>query len=322
LLTFYINNKDYLQSVTFEEMRHSKASPIWVDFFDPTLEEEKFLKKHLKIAIPNLYEMSEIELSNRLYQANDSLYVTGSFINNEQKTQAITFILSKNFLITLRYTEFSFFARYLNFHKKNGHVDLDFTDIFIGLLEAAIGQIADYIEEVGHSIDETTRVVFHSGNTLEKHTSKVNFKKIIHQIGNNGDLISKTHESLMSIYRIINFISEAKKFKLRSEDSTNLKIVMNDIPPLNDQATFLSNKVNFLLDACLGMINIDQNTIIKVVSVAAIIFFPPTLVASIYGMNFKAMPELSWDLGYPLALVLMLLSALLPFVYFKYKDWI
>jgi magnesium transporter len=266
--------------------------------------------------------MSEIELSNRLYETSNGLYVTGSFITSEQKIQAITFIVTKNALVSLRYTKFSFFEKYLNYNQKNRDKALSHTSIFIDLLGAKIGQLADYIEESSHSIDEITQIIFHPQNPLKKHKAKVNYNRIIHQIGKAGDLISKAHESLTSIGRILNFLMVSKNFKPTSERLRKLKILMHDIPPLNEHATFLSSKCNFLLDACLGMINMDQNAIIKIVSVAAIIFFPPTLVASIYGMNFKFMPELQWVMGYPFALTLMALSGLLPYCYFKIKEWI
>ncbi len=322
MLNFYVAKDNFLNAVSYKNIKDGSLQPIWIDIFDPTPEEDKIVEGLLDINIPDRYEMNEIELSNRLYQAKDAIYVTGSFVTSEQKTQAITFILTKKLIVTLRYVEFSFFERYLNYHKKNGFTDLHHTNIFLGLLEAAIGQLADYIEEICHSIDESTQVIFRPEIPGKKQKFKVDYKRIICQVGHNGDLISKTHESLMSSYRILSFISESKELKLTSEDSRKLKILVNDIPPLNDHTTFLSNKVNFLLDACLGMINIDQNNIIKMVSVAAIIFFPPTLIASIYGMNFTVIPELEWDYGYPFSLLLIVLAGLLPYVYFKQKDWI
>lgn len=322
MLNFYEADENILKLVPYQTIKEGAAQPIWIDIFDPTEKEDKLIEGLLGIDIPDRYEMSEIELSNRLYQSKDAVYVTGSFVTSEQKTQAITFVLTQKLIITIRYVEFSFFERYLNYNKKNGFKALHHTGIFLDLLEAAIGQVADYIEEIGHSIDESTQIIFRPEIPGQKQKYKVDFKRIICQVGHNGDLISKTHESLMSSYRILNFISESKKIRLTSEDSTKLKILVNDIPPLNDHATFLSNKVNFLLDACLGMINIDQNSIIKMVSVAAIIFFPPTLIASIYGMNFHAMPELKWDYGYPFSLMLILFAGFLPYLYFKHKDWI
>lgn len=322
MLNFYEANDNLLKLVSYQNIKENSLQPIWIDIFDPTEEEDKLIEELLGIDIPDRYEMSEIELSNRLYQTKDAIYVTGSFVTSEQKTQAITFILTQKLIITLRYVEFSFFERYLKYNQKNDFKVLHHTGIFLDLLEAAIGQIADYIEETGRSIDENTQVIFRPEIPGKKQKDKVDFKRIICQVGYNGDLISKTHESLMSSYRILNFISESKKNKLTFEDSRKLKILVNDILPLNEHTTFLSNKVNFLLDACLGMINIDQNNIIKMVSVAAIIFFPPTLIASIYGMNFHAMPELKWDYGYPFSLMLIILAGLLPYIYFKHKDWI
>lgn len=321
MITFYIKNKEkFLQAIPYEKKKSNLINPIWIDVLSPTPEEERSIEELFGIKLPNFHQINEIEMSNRLYQKDNCIFLTGSFITTNKKTHPITFIITKKILITIRYMEFLSFEKYLNYSKKNASNSFGNTEIFMDLLDANIGQIADHIEETGNSIDEITQVIFHSDNNLNR--KKIDFKSIMRKVGKSGDLISKSHESLMSIYRIIKFLSELKNFKLNLEDLRKLKIITNDIPPLKNHATFLSNKITFLLDACLGMINIEQNNIIKVVSFTNILFLPPTLIASMYGMNFIFMPELKWDFGYPFAIIIMILSGFLPYFYFKLKDWL
>ena len=154
----------------------------------------------------------------------------------------------------------------------------------------------------------------------------VNLQELIERIGEEGDFVSKMRESLVSIGRAVAFMQavedQARENKQVKENKARIKILQRDIVSLTDHATFLSGKISFLLDAVLGLISIEQNGIIKIFSVAAVVFLPPTLVASIYGMNFAFMPELQWQFGYPFAILLMIMSAVLPYYYFKGKGWL
>jgi magnesium transporter len=142
-------------------------------------------------------------------------------------------------------------------------------------------------------------------------------------IGRKGDLNSKVRESLVSIGRLVLFLAnEADGMKWPKEMRAQLKVMQRDVGSLSDHASYLSNKITFLLDAMLGMVSIEQNNIIKIFSVASVALMPPTLIASIYGMNFKHMPELEWTFGYPFALVLMIVAAILPYIYFKWRRWL
>ena len=148
------------------------------------------------------------------------------------------------------------------------------------------------------------------------------FQKLIARIGRAGDLATKARESLVSIGRLLAFAIQASQARGRKGSGSRLKTVGRDVASLSDHASFLNQKINFMLDATLGMINIEQNAIIKIFSVAAVVFLPPTLIASIYGMNFTDMPELGLPFGYPLALALMVVSAILPYWYFKRRGWL
>ena len=149
------------------------------------------------------------------------------------------------------------------------------------------------------------------------------FKEILRSIGRRGDHTSKVRESLVSIGRLLLYIAaEADTMKWAKDQRAAIKGMQRDVQSLSDHATYLSQKISFLLDAMLGVVSLEQNNIIKIFSVAAVALMPPTLIASIYGMNFKHMPELDWYLGYPVAIVLMVLAAALPYFVFKWKKWL
>ncbi len=201
--------------------------------------------------------------------------------------------------------------------------------IFISLVEAVVDRAADHLERVGVIVEDTSRSTFHSARTPSgKRIRKkpVNLSDLLEKIGEEGDFNSKMRESLVSIGRMVTFmhaiIDQMRLTKEMKDNRARVKVLQRDIQSLTDHSTFLSGKIGFLLDAVLGMSAIEQNGIIKIFSVAAVVFLPPTLVASIYGMNFRYLPELEWAYGYPAAIGVMILSAFLPWLYFKRKGWL
>jgi magnesium transporter len=191
-------------------------------------------------------------------------------------------------------------------------------EIFCILIDSSIERLADLLENVEKKIDVM-------GKTLFKPSSVAfNFKSMLQSIGQQGDRVSKAHESLVTLGRMLSFTLEtlAQDPLLDSNIHSQMHILIKDISSLSHHTNFLSSKINFLLDATLGLINIEQNKIIKILSVAAVIFSPPTLIASIYGMNFEIIPELKWSLGYPFALTLMFMCSAGAYQYFCYKKWL
>ena len=189
--------------------------------------------------------------------------------------------------------------------------------ILATLLEAIVDRLADVLERIGRDILDVSEGIFHP---LANNASRRgrDYQLILRKIGRKEELISNIQDSLISLQRLTGFFGNAVLKEDKSTGvRTRVKTVSRDVASLSDYASFLSQKVTFLLDATLGMINIEQNGIIKIFSVAAVVFLPPTLVASVYGMNFKVMPELGWHLGYPFALILMVISAVLPFLIFQ-----
>jgi magnesium transporter len=300
------------------------SDALWLDLLNPTKHDELITEQCLNIDIPTRDEMREIEISSRLYKEDGILFMTATMLAESHsldiKYDAVTFILTDNQLISIRYIEpqaIKLFSHKLT--KQFAHDDAP--TLLIDLLETTVDRLADILEAVGRHLEEHSKGIFRP--ELSKHNHKpLDYQLLLQQIGINGDLNTKTRESLLSFNRLITFFTQNMINKLSAENQVRLVTLSKDILSLSDHANFISSKVNFLLDATLGMVSIEQNKIIKIFSVAAVIFLPPTLIASIYGMNFKHMPELSWQGGYGMAIILMLLSAWLPYKYFKSRNWL
>ena len=308
---------------------------VWLDLVVPTAEEEKTVEAALGIDIPTREELAEIEASSRLYQEDGAAFMTANLIrrgeNDQPQSSPVTFIIKDNTLVTIRYHHPQAFPVYVKRAMKPQTTAMTGWGIYISLLEAVVDRAADHLERVGLIVDKTSSKTFGTGRMMGEGQKRqrrrdVNLEELIENIGEEGDFTSKMRESLVSIGRVVAFmtalVDQMKQTKEMKENRARIRILQRDIQSLTDHASFLSGKISFLLDAVLGLISIEQNGIIKIFSVAAVVFLPPTLVASIYGMNFDIMPELSWQLGYPLAIGLMILSAILPFVYFKRKGWL
>lgn len=315
----YTHKPDAIRWEVEQENIQAIMDADWLDLICLTKEEEARVEAVLGIDIPTREEMKEIELSSRLYKKNGDLYMTASMIakstSMQPDLQPVTFILRPGQLITLRYVELQAFRLYIEQLKINSQAIDSPKDILIGILDASVDRLADILENVSYGLDICSQQIFPKVLSLE--SKKPDYTKIIQEIGLNADLNTKTRESLVNFNRLISFFAKSCEIQLPV-----LATIKKDIDALSDYATFISTKVNFLLDATLGMINIEQNAIIKIFSVAAVIFLPPTLIASIYGMNFKFMPELSFKYGYVVAIGLMILSAFLPYKYFKRKKWL
>jgi magnesium transporter len=321
----YAIENDTLQKHALDAQYQLPEKSVWIDLLNLTPEEEEKVEKFLKIDLPTREEMHEIEVSSRLYTEHGALYMTATMVTKsdtlEPETHAMTFILSDERLITIRYTDPQTFPLFSSRIERLPTNQLSGSFLFVELIDVIIDRIADVLERVGQNADGITRMAFRHSHLKTVHDSKVDYQEILEQLGYIGDLVSKTRESLVTINRMISYAQQSGKIRL-SENVTRLSTLAKDIASLSDHASFLSSKLNFLLDATLGMINIEQNNIIKIFSVAAVMFLPPTLIASIYGMNFDVMPELHWKYGHVFSLVLMFLSAWIPYKYFKRKKWL
>ncbi|APG83107.1 magnesium transport protein CorA [Sinorhizobium americanum CCGM7] len=301
----------------------------WFDLFNPSADETRFVEEHLGIAIPTRDEMQEIELSDRLYQEDGAEFMTmtatAKLDSDYPAKVPVTFVLKGATLVTVRHADPRPFQLYATrIQKPNGAVCETGELVMLGLIEAMIDRIADALERAGNEVDAISREIFRKSHASATKKTR-DLQSLIEQIGQKGDLLTTIRESLVSIGRLVAYHVAAEGSTARKaakESRQRIKLIQRDAASLGDHALFLSNKINFLLDATLGLINLEQNQIIKIFSVASVVFLPPTLVASVYGMNFDAIPELHWNLGYPYALVLMVMSALLPYLYFKRRGWL
>ncbi len=320
---------------------------IWIDLQSPTSQEVEAVEARCAIDIPTREEMSEIEVSSRLYSEDGADVMTASVVHGVQNGAPafapVTFILARGRLITVRYSEpksFRIFVAKLcrdpavlpPHHDTTAAGEVERAagkpptaeQLLVGLLETVVDRMADLLELISADLDRIGDDIF-SSSAKKKPTGTADFKKLLQRIGAAGDLTSRVRESLATLDRLLPFLQlvlDRKKGSGMKDGKARVKVMARDIHSLNDFVSFLSNKTTFLLDTTVGMISIEQNAIIKIFSVAAVAFLPPTLVASVYGMNFQHMPELGWDFGYPYALCLMLLSAVLPMLYFRYKNWL
>lgn len=319
-----INQTKLKPQEIIEENQANLQDAIWIDLLSPSKKEEVLVEKYIDIDIPRRHEMIEIELSSRLYKENGTLFMTATMIAQsdslDPKLDPVTFILTPNKLITVRYIEPQSFKLFTSQLQKLDNIHHQATHLFLELLDATVNRLADILELIGKRLEEYSKTIFRPLNT--EHLKKLDYMALMQQIGMNGDLNTKARESLLTFNRLVTFYAQTIDSKINEESQLRLITLNKDILSLSDHANFLSTKINFLLDATLGMVSIEQNNIIKLFSVAAVIFLPPTLIASIYGMNFIHIPELSWEYGYLFAIGLIILAAWLPYRYFKYKKWL
>ncbi|BAS00437.1 magnesium transporter CorA family protein [Blastochloris viridis] len=300
------------------------SNGVWFDLISPTPAEAKAVEALLGFEVPTREEMQEIEPSSRLYEESGARYMTATLLCQSETAQPrlspVTFILRSGKLITVRYDEPRPFAILGAKLARNCPATVTGLHVFMDLLEAIVDRSADTLERLSAEVDNTSTRVF---ATTRSGTGKVDFKHILRGVGRRGDLCSKSRESLVSIGRLLLYMqNEGDTLKLTKDMRAQIKSMSRDVTSLTDHASYLGDKVQFLLDATLGLVTIDQNDVIKIFAVLSVVLMPPTLVASMYGMNFKFMPELEWHFGYPMAVVLMLLAAALPYLFFRWKKWL
>jgi magnesium transporter len=322
MLAVYVPQGSSLERVPVASGDQVPDSAIWFDLNQPTQVEDKLVEGIVGISVPTREEMQEIEVTSRLYVEKGARYMTATLMcqsdTDMPKTTAVTFILSGHRLITVRYDEP---RPFMIVGTKLGRVcpaGVNGESVLMELLDAVIDRAADILERIGAEVDRVSHDIFEP-----EVDQKLSHQEILKSIGRKGDLTSKVRESLVSIGRVLLYLAnEADSMRWAKETRSQLRGMQRDVQSLSDHASYLSSKITFVLDALLGVVNIEQNNIIKIFSIAAVVLMPPTLVASIYGMNFRHMPELEWEYGYPIAIILMLLAAALPYFIFKWKNWL
>lgn len=297
----------------------------WIDLMQPSPAEAKATEDFIDAGLPTREEAAEIEFSSRFYAEDGAVFMTATVLIGVDKgaPNLVPFtivVAADNRMVTLRYDDIRGLRQFLARVEKSGTRCTTVPAVFLGLIEAVVDRTADVLERVSNDVDRINQGIF-SARTERRGGRRL--EQLIGEIGVQGDLAAKARESLASLERLVQFASLTLPGAFGKGGSKNrLKLIARDIRSLEDHVDFLSNKITFLLDATLGLISVAQNEVIRILTVAATIFFPPTLIGTVYGMNFVDMPELHWGLGYPFAIGLMVASAVLPYLYFKRRGWL
>lgn len=301
------------------------AEALWIDALRPDAAEVAALAPFVP-EVPTAEDMAEIEISARLYREGPMDVMTvmvPGFDRDDRKTPVMgpaAFLLSPERLVTVRYHATRPFETFVG-HAQKSTLGCGSADrIFLGLVEEIIGRIADLLEGAGAALDEVMRKVLNGG---ENGPDSALLQVALETAGRQSDMVGNCRLSLLSLERALSFFAVSMGERSGGKQlGPAVKALTRDIQSLEVHVDYLSNRVSQTFDATLGMINLAQNTTVRIVSVVAVLFLPPTLIASVYGMNFALMPELDWRLGYPLALVLMVGSAAGCFAFFKWKNWL
>jgi magnesium transporter len=311
----------------FPKLAKDPSQAVWIDLFCATDDEIASVSKTLNVAIPSRADLEEIESSSRL-QFEDGwmqLSTPVSAHNDDEGPTPVGFLVSEKFLVTIRYTEMRAFDATAKLLSKDNAPACATDDIFASLIEGMVDYGADMLEQIGVALNALSRGIFHeyrkqkAARSIRRKNRELNDALL--EVGSNGDHLSQIRESLLGLQRIVPFAAEKAQEWMKPEIQTRLKTVNRDLLSLADFEVHLSNKIQFLLDATLGFINTEQNDIFKVLTIASVVGIPPTFIASMYGMNFHNMPEYSWAYGYEWGLFLILLSTVLPIIWFKWRGW-
>lgn len=287
---------------------------LWVDLFSPTEEEKENVEKFFNLEIPTKQKMEEIEVSSRYFENEENIKINAFFLVKEGNNfinETVSFILSIDTLITVRYRELKTFSeaakRILSNPKyyENGYY------VFTTILEIRIDSDADTLEFITREINRLSRIVFTGIDITQQ---------LLESISYYEDYNMTIRENLTDKQRLVS--SLLKSYKVPKDLREELRIMIKDINSLIDYTNFNFDRLDYLQNTFLGLINIEQNKVMKIFTLMSVIFLPPTLIAAIYGMNFQYMPELNWKFGYPFSLLLMLLSAVVPLYIFKKKGWL
>jgi magnesium transporter len=299
----------------------------WVDLEEPTEEEEKLVERCIKLDVPTESEMAEIEPSSRLYERDGALYMTVSVLygvqDGQPRTTPISFVLTDNRLVTVRYATPKPLRAFEDHARRDPAVVKDAPTALVRMLDAIIDRLADELENVSETMEELSREIF-AQSQQDRRIPVKKLTALLSRIGHAQTLLTKIRYSTVSTLRMLSFFgaSNAANDGKKPDLLHHTASLSTDVTALSEHASYLIDSLQFLLDASLGLISIEQNAAMKLFSWAAVVFLPPTLIAGIYGMNFRYFPELNWHYGYAISLGLMFASAVGPYLYFKRRGWI
>jgi magnesium transporter len=305
---------------------HTGAKAAWIDLMQPSPEERESISKDYGLPVPSREALQEIESSSRTRADGQVLTLSMPLTVSEERADPLPvplgFILSPSLLITVRFTEVHGFAAVRASLEKGDAPPADSTAVFAALIERMVDYRADLLETISAEVGGISKRVF-TRHVPRAHRVVMDgaLREMLAAVGAAGERLSEVRESLLGLQRIVGFTCEMAHDWLRPEIRARLTTARADLTSLSEYQTDLWGKIHFLLDAILGFINTDQNNIFKVLTIVSVVGIPPTLIASMYGMNFHNMPELSWRYGYQFGLALILASTILPMLWFKWRGW-
>lgn len=299
---------------------------IWVDLLNPTKDEEAIAEGIIGFNIPTREDMLEIEPSSRLFERGGVTVMTfWALHGTTEKKPAIdpvTLMLADRQLVTVRYVDPTSFVTFADHLYAEPAVAGDPLSVTVRLLDAVVDRLADALESATLDLEGISERVFDREMAKTRRRPERHYERLMLRIGATQRLLAKIRESAVSVSRLLGFLAATDRVGGDSVHARHLKSLLGDARALNDHSDFVAENLNFLLDASLGMISLEQNFVMKIFSIFAVVFMPPTMIAGIYGMNFEHMPELKWLFGYPVSLVLILASAILPLWVARRKGWL
>ena len=310
-----INEDDSLSIIQITPKEPLPSDVIWLDVNQPDDEERQWLETLFVEDVPEEDEMDDIESSSRFRVGPDGVHILSLFpqrLSNETRGVNMSFTMRKNLLISFREDDISI-VRLLRYYIRHNKVEIrSALDILLKLQDLKVDQLSDLIEDAYSTLEETSDQI----------TDDTHVDETLEELVNQEELNSQILQALHDTRRALRFIRKTFESSIDDRQGRTLDEVLNDIESILPHTSFISNKINFQLEASMGYTSQKQNSIIKIFSVAAVVFMPPTWIASVYGMNFKFMPELSWYWGYPLSIGMMILSAAVTYLFFRKKGWL
>ena len=297
---------------------------IWIDLVQPTIDEDRKVQDFVGAPVPTKSDPDYTEPLETLYAENGVRYMHASVLSEPEDTPditGVTFVMTPAVLVTVRYDPAKSFDLFGQKLCKSPPRALVPDAVAVGLVNTVLNNSARALSEAGNRLDQIASTVFRAKDD-QAQRNRI-YSNTLDALGRVDEKVSNLRESMVTIERLLLFLlTEEQTGNVSSAVRAMTRAALRDLKSLQEDASFKAQKVQFLLDATLGLINLAQNDIIKLFSVLAVIFMPPTVIASIYGMNFKEMPELEWHLGYPLAIILMFCAAIGPYVFFRWKKWL
>ena len=299
---------------------------VWIDLLEPTREEEALAERLIGTNIPTRAEMQEIEPSSRLYEKDNVVFMTMSVLygitEKQPSTDPISFILTGKHLVTVRYVDPRPFAIFTEHAETEPDLTRNPMTVLVRLLDAIVDRLADELENAGRELEAISNHIFERRARAERRNPELRLEALMLRIGEVQRLIARIRESSLGSSRMLGFLSACSLMERHDGHSRHVQSLIADARALDDHSDFLAENLNFLLNASLGMITLEQNFVMKIFSVVAVVLMPPTLLAGVYGMNFDHMPELKWLYGYPFSIGLMLASAILPYMIARRRGWL